>query len=127
VVDREQYADGTLGEPYLIFPTTRTRGGENQVAAGRLIEIPGQEDRPNFFRLRQSRSDQVGEALLVIVTPQPIEGLSLGPKPLVLPAEQVAQWEKLWGAQVETVQGAVATCSRLPFDPEEGAPFVGRR
>src|ERR1044072_6140944 len=24
VIDREQYADGSLGEPYLIFPTTRT-------------------------------------------------------------------------------------------------------
>jgi hypothetical protein len=101
VVDREQYADGTLGEPYLIFPTTRTRGGDNQVTAGRLIEIPGQEDRPNYFRLRQSRPDQVGEALTVLVTAQPIEGLSPGPKPLVLAPEQVAQWEKMWGARVE--------------------------
>jgi hypothetical protein len=40
VVDREQYADGTKGEPYLIFPTTRTRGGDNSVTSGRVIEIP---------------------------------------------------------------------------------------
>src|SRR6266545_1096612 len=29
VVDQEQYADGSRGEPYLIFPTSRTRGGDN--------------------------------------------------------------------------------------------------
>ena len=40
VIDREQFADGSLGEPLLIFPTTRTRNGDNQVAAGKLVEIP---------------------------------------------------------------------------------------
>ena len=34
VIDREQYADGTASEPYLIFPTSRTRGGDNRVEAG---------------------------------------------------------------------------------------------
>ena len=34
VIDRELYADGTLGEPYLIFPTTRTLNGDNQVSVG---------------------------------------------------------------------------------------------
>ena len=36
VIDREQYADGTLGEPYLIFPTTRTSAGDNQ-GRGRAV------------------------------------------------------------------------------------------
>ena len=39
VIDREQYADGSLGEPYLIFPTTRTLNGDNSVKVGKLIEI----------------------------------------------------------------------------------------
>jgi hypothetical protein len=39
VIDREQYEDGTLGEPVQIFPTTRTRGGDNSVKPGSLIEI----------------------------------------------------------------------------------------
>jgi len=46
VIDREQYADGSLGEPYLIFPTTRTAGGDNSVGIGRLVEIPAQDDNP---------------------------------------------------------------------------------
>ena len=49
VIDREQYADGTQGEPYLIFPTTRTRGGDNSVKAGRVMEIPSQDDNPPYL------------------------------------------------------------------------------
>lgn len=101
VIDRERYADGALGEPYLIFPTTRTRNGDNQVSAGTIIEIPGQDDRPNFFTMRQSRGDQTGEMLTVLVTSQPLEGITIGPKSLVLSQEQVAEWEKKWSAQTE--------------------------
>ena len=50
VVDREQYADGTFGDPYLIFPTKRTRGGDNRVRPGKLIDIPAQEDNPSTLR-----------------------------------------------------------------------------
>jgi hypothetical protein len=108
VIDREQYANGSTGDPYLIFPTTRTREGNNQVAPGRVIEIPGQEDRPNFFTLRRSRLDQTGELLTVIVTPQPIEGLTIGSKPLTLSSEQVASWEKQWSALTEKFEMAGA-------------------
>lgn len=101
VIDREQYADGTMSEPYLIFPTTRTRGGDNHVTAGRVIEIPGQEDRPNYFRLRQSRPNQTAEMMTVLVTAQPLEGLTFGAQPLVLAKEQVAKWEKDWSAPAE--------------------------
>jgi hypothetical protein len=99
VIDREQYADGTLGEPYLIFPTTRTLGGDNQVKAGRLIDIPAQEDSPPFFTLKRSRADQVGELLSVIVAPAPLEELQIGAQAQKLSAERVARWEKSWGRQ----------------------------
>ncbi len=101
VIDREQYADGSMGDPYLIFPTTRTRNGDNQVTAGRLIEIPAQEDRPNFFTLRQSRMDQTGEYLTVIVSRQPLAELTITDKALKLSVEQVTKWEVEWGAQAE--------------------------
>ncbi len=105
VIDREQYADGSFGEPVLIFPTTRTRNGDNQVAAGKLIEIPAQEDRPNYFTLLQSQlknSKQIGEVLTVIVAPKPLEGITIRATPLTLTNEQIQQWEKQWGAQTET-------------------------
>ncbi|MFL6284425.1 MAG: hypothetical protein ACJ74Q_14875 [Pyrinomonadaceae bacterium] len=99
VIDREQYADGTLGEPYLIFPTTRTLGGDNRVKAGRLVDIPAQEDSPPFFTLKRSRADQVGELLNVIITPAPLDELQIGAQAQRLSAERLAQWEKLWGGQ----------------------------
>jgi hypothetical protein len=106
VIDREQYADGSTGEPVLIFPTTRTRGGDNRVEPGKLIEIPGQDDRPNYFTLRQSRADQTGELLTVIVSAQPLPGLEIGAQALQLSASQVRQWEQQWGAQTETFEMA---------------------
>jgi hypothetical protein len=101
VIDSEQYAGGATGDPYLIFPTTRTRKGDNRVAPGQVIEIPGQDDRPNFFTLRRTRLDQTGELLTVIVTPQPIEGITIGEKPLPLSSRQVMQWDEQWGASTE--------------------------
>ncbi len=73
VVDREQFADGSLGDPYLIFPTLRTRGGDNQVRPGKLIDIPAQEDNPSYFTLvpTPGKGDQVAEVLSIIVTAQP--------------------------------------------------------
>ena len=104
VIDREQFADGNLGEPVLIFPTTRTRDGDNQVAAGKLIEIPAQEDQPNYFTLQQSRlkdAAQTGEMLTVIVADKPLEGITIGPKALTLETGQVQQWEQQWRARTE--------------------------
>ena len=98
VIDREKYASGNRGQPYLIFPTTRTHGGDNRVDAGRLVDIPGQEDQPNFFTLQKSRPDQLEEELVVLLTTKPLPGLTPGPRALVLKEEQVAGWEKQWGA-----------------------------
>jgi hypothetical protein len=105
VIDREQFADGSLGEPVLIFPTTRTRNGDNEVTAGKLVEIPAQEDRPNYFTLQRSRlanTNQTGEVLTVIVTAKPLEGVTIGPKALTLTNEQVQKWEQEWSARTET-------------------------
>lgn len=101
VIDRELYADGSLGDPYLIFPTKRTRGGDNQVAPGHIIEIPGQDDQPNYFTLRQTRGDQVEERLTVIVTAHPLADITIGDKALKLSPALLAQWEKQWGATTE--------------------------
>jgi hypothetical protein len=100
VINREQYADGSLGEPYLIFPTTRTAGGDNKVAIGRLFEIPAQDDSPPFFTMRKSRPDHVAEVVSVLVSPTPLEGVQITDKAQRLSDEQVAKWENTWGASV---------------------------
>jgi hypothetical protein len=98
VIDRERYATGDRGEPYLIFPTSRTRDGDNRVTGGKVVEIPAQDDRPNFFSLQQSRADQTEEELTVLLTKDPIGDLKIGPKALRLSEEQAGGWEKQWGA-----------------------------
>jgi hypothetical protein len=104
VIDRERYSTGERGVPYLIFPTTRTRGGDNRVAAGKLIDIPGQDDRPNFFTMHKSRADQAEEEITVLLMPQPLEGVEIGAAALALSAERVVGWEKKWKGKVETFE-----------------------
>ncbi|HKZ81250.1 MAG TPA: DUF4384 domain-containing protein [Pyrinomonadaceae bacterium] len=101
VVDREQYGNGALGDAMLIFPTTQTRGGDNRVRPGVLVDIPAQDDSPPYFTLRSNNPGYVGEMLMLIVVPQPIEGLAVGPQPIPLPLAEVLTWQKLWGTQAE--------------------------
>ena len=117
VIDREQYADGTTGEPYLIFPTTRTLGGDNRVEAGRLVDIPGQDDDVPYFTLRRSRADHVGESLHVVITKEPLEGLEIGAQAQRLPAARVASWEKSWGEGVGRLE--LAGGAGRPWTKEE--------
>jgi Domain of unknown function (DUF4384) len=114
VVDQEQYADGSKGEPYLIFPTTRTRGGDNSVKTGRVVEIPAQQDSPPYFTLKRTRADQVGESVTVLVSPTPIQGLTITDKAQRLSADTLALWEKSWGAQA----------GRLEMANGEGKPWT---
>jgi hypothetical protein len=114
VVDQEIYADGSKGEPYLIFPTTRTLGGDNAVRAGRVVEIPAQDDAPPYFTLKRTRVDHVGENVIVLVTPTPIETLVITDKAQRLSADTLALWEKSWGAPA----------GRLELTGGEGKPWT---
>ena len=101
VIDREQYADGSLGDPYLIFPTTHTRGGDNSVTGGRVIEFPAQEDEPPYFVLTRSRAEHVGERLVIIVAPKPLDGIQPGPEPIKVSSDKLSAWEKDWTGTTE--------------------------
>jgi hypothetical protein len=98
VIDREQYADGSLGDPVLIFPTQKSRD-TNQVKAGRLIYIPSATGK---FRIKPSEGPKVhvGEVVTILVSAQPlIDPDKLGAKAIKLPREQVESWEKQWGVK----------------------------
>ncbi|MDX6444025.1 MAG: hypothetical protein QOH71_1099 [Blastocatellia bacterium] len=116
IVDREQYADGSLGEPMLIFPTLRTRSGDNRVAPGKLIDIPAQEDQYSYFTAQPSgnRRDQVAEVLTIILLSKPLP-LEIGQQPLKVSNTQVNGWEKTWGGiaeRLELVDGAGRTWTK---------------
>ena len=97
VIDRELYADGTLGDPVLLFPTEKTRDA-NYVKAGRLVYIPSATGK---FRIKPSEGTKVhvGEMVTILVSPEKlINPEQLGAKSIRLPRQQVESWEKLWGA-----------------------------
>ena len=98
VIDREQYADGALGDPSLIFPTLKTRD-DNYVKAGRLIYIPSASGK---FRIKPSEGpkEHVGEVVTVLISAQPlIDAAQLGAKAIKLPRQQVEAWEQKWGVK----------------------------
>jgi hypothetical protein len=97
VIDREQYADGTASDPYLIFPTLRNRNGDNSVKAGKVIELPAR----SAFRLKPMRADYSGELLTLIVTSQPLPDVKPGPSVLKLERELVDKWEQQWRSPID--------------------------
>ncbi|HXL09086.1 MAG TPA: DUF4384 domain-containing protein [Candidatus Bathyarchaeia archaeon] len=116
IIDREQYADGSFGEPMMIFPTLRTRGGDNLVAPGRLIDIPAQEDQYSYFTAQPTgnRRDQVAEVLTIILVSQPLP-VQISEQPLKITNTQVAGWEKTWGGtaeRLELIDGAGRTWTK---------------
>ena len=105
IVDREQYGNGSLGDPMLIFPTLRTRGGDNHVMPGKLIDIPAQEDQYSYFTAQPAgdRRDQIAEVLTFILVTAPLP-LQITDQPLKLTPQQIASWEKLYGGVAETLE-----------------------
>lgn len=102
VIDREKYIDGLYSEPYLIFPTTRTRNGNNQVTAGVVIEVPALDDKPPYFRLRSlGKPKYSGEELSILVSSNPIASLKLTGQSQKLSKAQFDELERKWGANAE--------------------------
>ena len=100
VIDREKFADGKLGDPYLIYPTARMRPGDNLVAPGRLLEVPDRVEEPNIFVI-DAKPNQVAEVLSFLVAPEPIADLKIGNDPLRLDPALFASWQKNAGAVPE--------------------------
>jgi hypothetical protein len=92
VVDQEISISGAVGAPNLIFPTNGTRGGNNHVTGGQLVEIPGQTDAIKVFLVDPKGPDYRGEHLTIILTPQPIPGLKIGDQALVLQSATFNSW-----------------------------------
>lgn len=101
VINSEYYADGSVGEPFLIFPTTRIRGGDNRIEAGRIIDIPAQSDPTPWFDVEAG--GQVAELLTIIVSESQLE-INIGSDELKLQWNLVLGWNDSWGASVERIE-----------------------
>jgi hypothetical protein len=97
VIDRDLFADGTAGRPMLIYPWV---GTDNELRAGKLVDIPSQDDDPSYFTARLTTPNQAGELLTFIVSPLPLD-LPISDKPLQISNVQMTEWEKLWVGSTE--------------------------
>jgi hypothetical protein len=104
IVDRERFASGTLGDPTLLFPARNLRGGNNHVMPGTLVDVPAFADEPPYFVLKKVRSDHVGEALTILLTPEPLANLEIADEPAPISADLVTEWEKRWGMSFRMLQ-----------------------
>jgi hypothetical protein len=123
VIDRAKYADGTSGDPYLLFPTLSIRGGNNSVMAGRVIDIPASKDKFPYLKMKRSQSkqgaEQEFEEITILVTPQKLPDLQIEEKRLKLSAQQLEDWRKQWGGPVEQAElrgGTGATITKAERD-----------
>lgn len=94
VIDRDWFVDGNFGETNMIFPI---RGDDNRLIAGRLIDIPAENQAP--FRATP-KPDQAGEILTIIVTTTPLR-LPISNKPLPISDTELMEWEEMWGGATE--------------------------
>ncbi|HVE57695.1 MAG TPA: DUF4384 domain-containing protein [Pyrinomonadaceae bacterium] len=100
IINREYYTDGTTGAASIIFPTVRTRGGDNQVVAGSLVDVPASTDNVPYFTIKPKRRDYAGEELVVLITNEKLP-LEIGLKPVALDVPQLEKWSSDWSATVD--------------------------
>jgi hypothetical protein len=96
IVDREKYQDGSLGEPVLLFPTLNIAHADNRVEPGRLIEIPSEDSAVKALRITRSGPKHMGEDLIIIISPKPLEGVIAAQGEQILPVDLVETWERQW-------------------------------
>lgn len=75
VIDSETYADGTFGEPFLIFPASTDE--DNSVKPGLLVDIPDQTEDLPYFLINPQKANYTGEILTVIISPKPLTNLKI--------------------------------------------------
>jgi hypothetical protein len=103
IVDREINKNG-LGDPYLIFPTLRTRNGYNRVGPGSVVEIPSQTDDPPYFDIAPLSEDYAGEMLTVIISSEPLPNLQLTDEALKIPLATFTKWEEDWEETADVLE-----------------------
>lgn len=112
IVDQEMYADGSLGDAFLVFPNKRIRNGANTVAPGKPVELPDLTGNPFYFELRPQNSNGkaiISEVLSVIVTEKPIAGLSIGENPVLITPAKLAGWRSKYAGRAEIFERESAT------------------
>ena len=125
VVDQESVGKRRPGRAVPdLSDARRTRGGDNRVVGGQLVEIPAQSDPQPVFVVQKDKADYAGEHLTVILTPQQIPGLTLSGVALRLPRQTFESWLAQYGSpyrhfELAGGKGKAWTTPEKPVRPEK--------
>ena len=131
IVDQEQYSDGTYGPAMLIFPTLRTRKGNNLIEAWTPVEAPAYPSvwkfKPRELKEGEVRKVQTAEVLTIIVSPKPlIDRSRISERQLALSKGEFEGWRVQWQRpiqqfDVENIVGQIAKSKGVEQQGEETA------
>jgi hypothetical protein len=125
VIDRELFAQGRLGDPFLVFPTARIRDGGNSISNGNLVRLPGEGANPPYWVLAPGAADYQGEMVTVILAPRPVPELWSQADRAPIDPQWLAAYEKAWGAPVAHVFREDAGAFAAPAELTQ-SPMLGR-
>jgi hypothetical protein len=101
VLHQEVRADGSTGEPKLLFPL---REGANVVGPGRPLLIPAQgaDGEVKVLKMRNETGKRLkSERLRIIVVPRPLDGVFVEDRPRYISDADVRDWESRWSGRLE--------------------------
>lgn len=124
VVNRALRADGGTGDPYLIFPTQRIRGGENRVVAGRMIMLPTPPEEPPF-QMTDPDGTIVGEEIIILVSPTRLNVETRADRYRIDEAT-LEDWIRRWAVPSETFELVGGSGARYTV-AERAAATNGKR
>ncbi|MFN0279761.1 MAG: hypothetical protein ACKVRN_14370 [Pyrinomonadaceae bacterium] len=110
-----------IGEPYQMFPTRSTRGGDNRVLANSVVDIPALSDHIPYFTFQKTGAKNYGGVLLtVIVSPEPLSDFSLPDRPVAVSQDLVVGIENKYLKVTEEYE-QIATVGKTYTRAEEAA------
>jgi hypothetical protein len=115
IFDSEIYSDGTIGDPYLIFPESPDK--DNRVGAGILVDIPDQSEQYPYFLMETKRRDYAGEALLVVIVAKPLKNLEIEASGRVKNIDEIEEIEEYADAEIYNgIEGVGSVLTRSEND-----------
>ncbi|HBB94068.1 MAG TPA: hypothetical protein DC054_01640 [Blastocatellia bacterium] len=131
IVDQEEYSDGSYSPAMLVFPTLKTRKGNNLIEAWSQVEVPAYPAvwrfQPRELEEGEVRKVQVAEVLTIVVSPKAlVDSARIGDKQLALNKGEFEGWRKepqrpVQQFDVENLLGQITKSRILEQVGSEGA------
>jgi hypothetical protein len=132
IVDQEQYADGSYGPAALVFPTLRTRKGNNLIEPWTPVEVPAYPSvwrfNPRKLKEGEARKVQTAEVLTIIISPKLlIDRSRISERQLALNKGEFESWLAQWQRPIQQfdVENTVGEIARSKGVDHEGDEAPG--